>query len=372
MRIIDALVVGAGVIGLSVGRKLSISGHETIIIDGEEAFGTWTSARNSEVIHAGIYYPAGSLKAGLCTRGRELLYRYCSDRGIPHRRTGKIIFAADTAQAVRLDVIMAAAAAAGVGDLRRLGAREAAALEPELHCHEALLSPSTGIVDSHGLMTALLGEASAHGAIFAARSKATRLTRRSDGWGLHIDGEAEPTLVARNVVNAGGLAAHRLARATEGLAAEHIPDIRYARGVYFTYAGKVPFRHLVYPVPVPGGLGTHLTLDMAGMARFGPDVEWIDAIDYGVDPARGARFLAAARLIWSGIDPDKLRPGYAGIRPKIGGPDDPVADFRIDGPERHGLPGLVNLFGIESPGLTASLAIAELVAARLGMGEPER
>ncbi|MFD2502190.1 NAD(P)/FAD-dependent oxidoreductase [Rhizorhabdus histidinilytica] len=236
-----------------------------------------------------------------------------------------------------------------VGDLRRLGAREAAALEPELHCHEALLSPSTGIVDSHGLMTALLGEASAHGAIFAARSKATRLTRRSDGWGLHIDGEAEPTLVARNVVNAGGLAAHRLARATEGLAAEHIPDIRYARGVYFTYAGKVPFRHLVYPVPVPGGLGTHLTLDMAGMARFGPDVEWIDAIDYGVDPARGARFLAAARLIWSGIDPDKLRPGYAGIRPKIGGPDDPVADFRIDGPERHGLPGLVNLFGIESP-----------------------
>ncbi|WP_016747339.1 NAD(P)/FAD-dependent oxidoreductase [Rhizorhabdus wittichii] len=368
MRIIDTLVVGAGVIGLSFARKFSIYGHETIVIDGEEAFGTWTSARNSEVIHAGLYYPPGSLKAALCIQGRELLYRYCSDRGVPYRRTGKIIFAADAAQAAGLDAILATAAAAGVDDLRRLDAREAAALEPELRCHAALLSPSTGIVDSHGLMTALLGEATAHGAIFAARSRATRLTRHREGWGVHIDGEAEPTLVARRVVNAGGLAAHRLARATEGLAAEHVPDIRYARGVYFTYAGKVPFRHLVYPVPVPGGLGTHLTLDMAGMARFGPDVEWIDAVDYSVDPARGARFLAAARLIWPGIDPDRLQPGYAGIRPKIGGPDAPVADFRIDGPERHGLPGLVNLFGIESPGLTASLAIAELVAARLEAG----
>nr|WP_047168734.1 NAD(P)/FAD-dependent oxidoreductase [Sphingomonas sp. Y57] len=370
MKIIDTLVVGAGVIGLSVARKISNSGCETVIIDGEQAFGTWTSARNSEVIHAGIYYPPGSLKAALCTRGRELLYRYCSDREIPHRQTGKVIFAADAAQSVRLDEIMAMAAAAGVDDLRRIGAHETLMLEPELRCREALLSPSTGIVDSHALMTALLGEASAHGAIFAARSKATRLTRRANGWGVHIDGEAEPTLVARNVINAGGLAAHRLAGATEGLAAEHVPDIRYARGVYFTYAGKVPFRHLVYPVPVPGGLGTHLTLDMAGSARFGADVEWIDTIDYSVDPARGARFLAAARLIWPGIDPDRLQPGYAGIRPKIGGPDAPVADFRIDGPERHGLPGLVNLFGIESPGLTASLAIAELVATRLGVDGP--
>lgn len=367
MKTIDALVVGAGVIGLAVARNLAVFGSETIVVDGEDAFGTWTSARNSEVIHAGIYYPPGSLKAALCTRGRDLLYRYCSDRGVPHRRTGKIIFAAVPEQAARLDGIMAAAAAAGVEDLRRMSRREAAALEPELGCHEALLSPSTGIVDSHALMAALLGEASAHGAIFAARSTVTRLSRQRDGWGVHIDGEMEPTLVARSVVNAGGLAAHRLAWATEGLAADMIPDIGYARGVYFTYAGKVPFRHLIYPVPVPGGLGTHLTLDMAGMARFGPDVEWIDAVDYGVDPGRRTQFLAAARLIWPAIDPDKLQPGYAGIRPKIGGRGAPVADFRIDGPERHGLPRLVNLFGIESPGLTASLAIAELVAARLGL-----
>jgi L-2-hydroxyglutarate oxidase LhgO len=366
MQTIDTLVVGAGVVGLSVARQLAVNGNETIIVDGEGDFGTWTSARNSEVIHAGIYYPPGSLKAALCVRGRSLLYRYCSDRGVPHRRTGKIIFAANADQSVRLDEIMAAAKAAGVDDLRRMTSGEAAALEPALDCHEALLSPSTGIVDSHALMTALLGEASAHGAIFAAQSKVTRLSRQREGWGVHINDEAEPTLVARMVVNAGGLAAHRLAAATEGLAADMVPDIRYARGVYFTYAGKVPFRHLIYPVPVPGGLGTHLTLDMAGMARFGPDVEWIDTIDYSVDPARGAQFLAAARLIWPAIDPDKLLPGYAGIRPKIGGPGALVADFRIDGPERHGLPGLVNLFGIESPGLTSSLAIAELVAARLG------
>jgi L-2-hydroxyglutarate oxidase LhgO len=369
MQTIDTLVIGAGVIGLAVARRLSVHGDETIIVDGEEAFGTWTSARNSEVIHAGIYYPPGSLKAALCRHGRDLLYRYCSDRGIPHRRTGKIIFAAVPGQAVRLEEITAAAKAAGVDDLRRMSGREAAALEPDLGCHEALLSPSTGIIDSHAFMTALLGEASAHGAIFATRSKVTRLSRQRGGWGVHIDGETAPALVSRTVVNAGGLAAHRLARATEGLAADLIPDIRYARGVYFTYAGKVPFRHLIYPVPVPGGLGTHLTLDMAGMARFGPDVEWIDDVDYGVDPARGAQVLAAARLIWPAIDPGKLQPGYAGIRPKIGGQGAPVADFRIDGPERHGLPGLVNLFGIESPGLTASLAIAELVAARLGFDD---
>lgn len=364
----DVVVIGGGVIGLSIARTLSIYGKETIVVDREKTHGTWTSSRNSEVIHAGIYYPQGSLKAALCTRGRSLLYRYCADHGVPHARTGKIIFAADAAQSARLDAIQTAAGGAGVDDLRRLSAREAAALEPELRCHEALLSPSTGIIDSHAYMNALLGDAEAHGAIFAAQSKVTRLSRRREGWGVHVNDEREPAVVARTVVNAGGLTAHEVARVTDDLAGEHIPDIRYARGVYFTYAGRAPFRHLVYPVPVPGGLGTHLTLDMGGMARFGPDVEWIDAIDYSVDPARHAQFLAAARLIWPGIDPDKLQPGYSGIRPKIGGPDAPVADFRIDGPERHGLPGLVNLFGIESPGLTASLAIAEVVAARLGAG----
>lgn len=364
----DAVVIGGGVIGLSIARQLAIFGIETIIADGEVVHGTWTSSRNSEVIHAGIYYPRGSLKASLCTRGRELLYRYCVDRAVPHARIGKIIFAADAAQAERLDEIAAAADAAGVTDIRRLSAVEAAALEPGLTCHEALLSPSTGILDSHAYMSALLGEASAHGAIFAGRSRVTRLSRRKGGWGVHVDDESEPAVVARSVVNAAGLTAHELALATEDLPREHVPDIRYARGVYFTYSGQVPFRHLIYPVPVPGGLGTHLTLDMAGAARFGPDVEWIDGIDYRVDAGRGAQFLAAARLIWPGIDPLKLQPGYAGIRPKIGGPGSSTADFRIDGPERHGLPGLVNLFGIESPGLTASLAIAELVAARLEVG----
>ena len=369
MQAIDAVVIGGGVVGLSIARSLAIFGNETIIVDGESAYGTWTSSRNSEVIHAGIYYPQGSLKASLCTRGRELLYRYCRDHGVPHVRTGKIIFAADAKQAARLDEIQAAATAAGVDDLRRLAPREAAALEQELECHEAILSPSTGIVDSHAYMTALLGEASAHGAIFAGQSKVTRLSRQAEGWGVHVNGEDEPSVVARTVVNAGGLAAHEVARVTEDLPADKIPDIGYARGVYFTYAGRVPFRHLIYPVPVPGGLGTHLTLDMSGMARFGPDVEWIEAVDYTVDPTRGAQFLAAARLIWPQIDPSKLQPGYAGIRPKIGGPGSPVADFRIDGPEYHGLPGLVNLFGIESPGLTASLAIAEIVGRRLGVGQ---
>lgn len=368
MHNVDVVVIGGGVIGLSIARRLSIFGNETIIADREASHGTWTSSRNSEVIHAGIYYPQGSLKAALCTRGRALLYRYCVDNGVPHARTGKIIFAADAAQSARLDTIQAAADGAGVDDLRRLSARDAAALEPELACHEALLSPSTGIIDSHAYMNALLGEAEAHGAIFAGLSRVTRLSRLSNRWGVHVNGEREPVVSARMIVNAGGLAAHEVARVTDDLDGAHIPDIRYARGVYFTYAGKVPFRHLVYPVPVPGGLGTHLTLDMGGMARFGPDVEWIDAIDYSVDPARGEQFLAAARLIWPGIDPEKLQPGYAGIRPKIGGRDAPVADFRIDGAERHGLPGLVNLFGIESPGLTASLAIAEVVAARLGVG----
>lgn len=365
MQTIDALVVGAGVVGISIARQIALYGMETILVDGEGDFGTWTSARNSEVIHAGIYYPAGSLKAALCTYGRALLYRYCADRCVPHRCIGKIIFAADPSQAGRLDEIMAAAEAAGVEDLQRLDKREAAALEPELSCHEALLSPSTGIVDSHALMASLLGEASSNGAIFAPRTMVTRLSRQREGWGVHINGDGAPTLVARIVVNAAGLAAHRLARETEGLMPAMIPDIRFARGIYFTYTGRVPFRHLIYPVPVPGGLGTHLTLDMAGTARFGPDVEWVDVVDYAVDPARHAQFLSAARLIWPAVEADRLQPGYAGIRPKIGGPGAPVADFRIDGPEHHGLPGLVNLFGIESPGLTASLAIAEVVAAKV-------
>lgn len=369
MTKVDAVVVGAGVVGLAIARRLALAGLETIIADGEADFGTWTSARNSEVIHAGIYYPRGSLKASLCVKGRDLLYAYCGARHIPHRRTGKLIFAADASQGIALDAILAAADTAGVTDLQRLDQREAKALEPQLDCHEALLSPSTGIVDCHAYMQALLADAEAHGAQFARMSRVTRLSQTKDGWGVHIDDEAEPVVTAPYVINAAGLTAHLLARATEGLEEAQVPQVRFARGVYFTYAGRAPFERLIYPVPVPGGLGTHLTLDMAGMARFGPDVEWIDGIDYTVDPARQATFLAAAQRIWPGLDPDRLAPGYAGIRPKLSGPGEPAADFAILGPEHHGLPGLVNLFGIESPGLTASLAIADMVAAKLDLAE---
>lgn len=365
---IDAVVVGAGVVGLAVARRLAQAGLETVIADGEAEFGTWTSARNSEVIHAGIYYPPGSLKASLCVRGKEMLYHYCYARDIPCRQCGKLIFAASSDQLPALDAIMAVGAAAGVADLVRLDAAEARAIEPLLRCHQAILSPSTGIIDSHAYMLSLLTDAEAAGAQFARRTRITGLSRREGGWGIHLEGESEPAVLAAHVVNAAGLAAHLLARETEGLADEHVPQVRYARGVYFTYSGQAPFRHLVYPVPEPGGLGTHLTLDMAGMARFGPDVEWIQKLDYSVDPARQVSFLAAARRIWPDIDPERLAPGHAGIRPKLSGPGEPAADFMVSGPEQHGLSGLVNLFGIESPGLTASLAIADLVAEKLGIG----
>lgn len=370
MAQIDAVIVGAGVVGLAIARKLAQAGLEAVIVDGEADFGTWTSARNSEVIHAGIYYPRGSLKASLCVRGKELLYEYCSARDIPHQQCGKLIFAASPDQGPALDAIQAAAEVAGVMDLKRISAGMARSLEPMLGCHEALLSPSTGIIDSHAYMRALLADAEAAGAQFARHTRITHLSRREGGWGIHMGGGTGPVAVAPVVVNAAGLTAHLLARETEGLTGEHVPDVRYARGVYFTFSGRTPFRHLVYPVPVPGGLGTHLTLDMAGMARFGPDVEWIDDIDYTVDPARKAMFLAAAQLIWPDIDADRLVPGYAGIRPKLSGPGEPAADFMISGPGEHGLPGLVNLFGIESPGLTASLAIADVVAEKLNIAPP--
>ena len=367
MAQIDAVVVGAGVVGLAVARRLAQAGLEVVIADGETDFGTWTSARNSEVIHAGIYYPPGSLKASLCVRGKALLYDYCSARDVPHRQCGKLIFAAWTDQVSALDAIQAAAEAAGVRDLKRISASDTRSLEPMLDCREALLSPSTGIIDSHAYMRALLADAEAAGAQFARLTRITRLSRCHGGWGIHVESGSGPVAVTPVVVNAAGLTAHLLARETEGLKATDVPAVHYARGVYFTYSGRVPFRHLIYPVPVPGGLGTHLTLDMAGMARFGPDVEWIGDIDYAVNPARHANFLAAARLIWPDIDPDRLAPGYAGIRPKLSGPGEPAADFVISGPSEHGLPGLVNLFGMESPGLTASLAIADAVAQKLDL-----
>ncbi|KQT60471.1 MULTISPECIES: NAD(P)/FAD-dependent oxidoreductase [unclassified Aureimonas] len=365
----DVVVLGAGVVGLASAAALASAGLKTMIVDGERSFGTWTSSRNSEVVHAGIYYNGTPLKAELCVRGRHLMYRYCETFGVPHRRIGKLIFAATPDQAATLDTIEENALAAGVEDLRRLTSAEARALEPELDCAQALLSPSTGIVDSHAFMLSLLGFAESRGAEFCGSTRVTALSRQPEGWGVHLEGEEEPTVVARRVVNAAGLTAHAVAAATEGLDPRHVPKVRYARGHYFAYSGAMPFSRLIYPVPVPGGLGTHLTFDMAGAARFGPDVEWIDEIAYGVDAGRKVSFVEAARKIWSAIDPEKMAPAYSGIRAKLSGPGEAAADFRIDGPEAHGLDGLVNLFGIESPGLTSSLAIAASVSRKLGIEE---
>jgi L-2-hydroxyglutarate oxidase LhgO len=365
MADVDIVVVGAGVIGLAIARRFAIAGLSTVIIETESAFGSATSSRNSEVIHAGLYYGGTPLKERLCTQGRQLLYQYCAAREVPHRRLGKLIIAFEDDEVAALEKIAATGRAAGVDDLRFLSGEEASRLEPELACHAALFSPSTGIIDSHAYMLALLHDAESAGAVFARRTTVTHLSRAATGWAIHVAGEDEPVLTSRYAVNTAGHGAQALAMRTEGLPDATIPPQYYARGNYFVYTGKVPFTHLIYPVPVRGGLGTHLTLDMSGAARFGPDVEWIDGIDYRVDESRGSHFRAAAQRIWPALRTELLVPGYSGIRPKLGGPGDPAADFVIQGPEAHGLSDLVVLYGIESPGLTASLAIANEVAQKL-------
>lgn len=355
---VDVAVIGAGVVGLAVARALAERGREVVLIEAAHAFGTGISSRNSEVIHAGLYDPAGSLKARLCVRGKALLYDYCAARGIAHRRCGKLVVASREADLPRLAQLAAAGAANGVGDLRRLDRAEVQALEPALDVAGALLSPSSGIVDSHGLMTSLLADAEARGASLALASPVTGGERMGDRWRLRIeDGFA---LDVRLVVNAAGLSASRVAESL-GVAA---PRLRYARGHYFSLPGRAPFQHLVYPLPVDGGLGVHLTLDLGGQARFGPDVQWLPdtdpaGLDYTVDPALAPRFEAEVRRYWPGLPDGALQPAYSGVRPKLAGPGEAPADFVIDRTQ----PGLVNLFGIESPGLTASLALAELVAA---------
>jgi L-2-hydroxyglutarate oxidase LhgO len=363
---VDCVVIGAGVVGLAVARALARGGRETIILERAPTIGTGISSRNSEVIHAGIYYPRGSLKARLCVAGRDLLYDYCATHGVEHRRCGKLIVATTPEQLAELDRLDTAARANGVADLVRLDAAEARRLEPEIACVGALLSPSTGIIDSHGFMLSLLGEAEALGAMIACGTAVTALTPRHDGTDLSIDGAEEPALRARIVVNAAGLQACALAARVRGLAEDHIPRLFLAKGNYFTLSGRAPFSRLVYPVPEPGGLGVHVTIDLAGQIRFGPDVEWIEAEDYDVDPRRAARFYAAIRAYWPGLPDGALQPGYAGIRPKLSGPGEAAADFRIAGPAEHGVAGLINLFGIESPGLTASLALADEVVALAG------
>jgi L-2-hydroxyglutarate oxidase LhgO len=360
MERLDAVVLGAGVVGLAVARALAMSGREVVILEAEDAIGTHTSSRNSEVIHAGIYYPKGSLKARSCVAGKALLYEYCEAHGVPHRRCGKLIVATDAQQVSELQKIKRRAHENGVTDVVDLGRAQALALEPELACVAALHSPSTGIVDSHALMLAYLGDAERHGAMLALRSRFLGAAVRPGGFELEV-ANAEPVF-APVLVNSAGLRAPSVAKLIRGYEQKLAPRELYAKGNYYSLAGRAPFTRLVYPVPEPGGLGVHVTLDLAGQARFGPDVEWVERIDYTVDPARAERFYAAIRRYWPGLPDGALAPGYAGIRPKTAGPGEPAPDFEIQGPRAHGIPGLAHLFGIESPGLTASLALASLVA----------
>jgi L-2-hydroxyglutarate oxidase LhgO len=360
---VDAVVIGAGVMGLAVGRALAMAGREVVILEAEDAIGKHTSSRNSEVIHAGIYYPQESLKARACVEGRQRLYSYCAERGVPHRRCGKLIVATDAAQLDQLEGIRQRAQANGVTDVVGVSSAQARAMEPELRCVAALHSPSTGIIDSHALMLAYLGDAERAGAMLALRSPLVRGMVRPGAIELHVAG-AEPILAAQ-VVNSAGLRAPSLARRIEGYPPALAPPELYAKGNYYTLSQRPPFSRLVYPVPEPGGLGVHVTLDLGGQARFGPDVEWVERIDYTVDPRRAERFYAAIRCYWPALPDGALEPGYAGIRPKISAEGAPAADFLVQGPRAHGVAGLVNLFGIESPGLTASLPLADAVLAHL-------
>jgi L-2-hydroxyglutarate oxidase LhgO len=360
---VDCVVIGAGVVGLAVARALALAGREVIVVEAAEGIGTETSSRNSEVIHAGIYYPKDSLMARTCVAGRRLLYAYCQEHGVPHRNCGKLIAATSKAENEKLAEIKGRAEANGVEGMRLLSAAEAIALEPNLHCTAALFSASTGIIDSHSYMLALQGDAESCGAMFAFHSPVEEGRVMNDGIDLVVGGAEPMKLRCRLVINSAGLHAPTLAKKIAGMPSDRVPTAYYAKGNYFALTGRSPFSRLIYPVPVPGGLGVHITVDMGGQARFGPDVEWIDSIEYTVDPHRADKFYAAARRYWPGLKDGALQPGYAGIRPKIVPQGAPAQDFVLQGPADHGVPGLINLFGIESPGLTASLALAEQVRA---------
>jgi L-2-hydroxyglutarate oxidase LhgO len=367
MDSVDCVVVGAGVVGLAIARRLAQAGREVIVLEAAEDIGTVTSSRNSEVIHAGIYYKAGSLMARMCVSGKRALYRYCDEHGIPYRNCGKLIVATAAKETEKLQGIRAHAEANGVDDMQLLSGAAARALEPALVCEAALLSPSTGIIDSHAYMLSLRGEAEANGAAFAFHTPLARA--RADAGHIELDagGEQPMTIACRLLVNTAGLNAPAVARAIEGMPLKLIPPAYLAKGNYFSCNAKAPFARLIYPVPEPGGLGVHLTLDMAGQARFGPDVEWVDHIDYAVDPTRAERFYPAIRKYWPSLPDGALMPSYSGMRPKIVPPAVATQDFLIQGPRDHGVEGLINLFGIESPGLTSSLAIADLVGALAGV-----
>ncbi len=362
---LDAVVIGGGVIGLAVARELALRGREVTLLEAETRLGNHTSSRNSEVIHAGIYYPPGSFKARLCVEGKARLYEYCADAGVPHRRLGKLIVATTEAEVVTLDGILGRAKQCGVDDLEWLDEADIARLEPSVRAVRGLFSSSTGIVDSHELMSALRRDAEVRGAQVVLDSPVLGGAVGANGIELRVGG-AEPSLIrCVTAINAAGLRAQDVARSLDGLPEATIPGQYFAKGHYFTLAGKAPFSHLVYPVPVPGGLGVHVTLDLAGQARFGPDVAWVDGVTYAFDETRASGFYAAIRRYFPALPDGDLIPGYTGIRPKLSPPGSPADDFLVQGPADHGVPGLVNLYGIESPGLTASLALAELTVARL-------
>jgi len=365
MHDLDALVVGAGVVGLAVARALALAGRHVVVVDSAEAIGTGISSRNSEVIHAGLYYPTGSLKAKLCVVGRRQLYEFVAQRGIAHRRCGKLIVATAWDEVPPLELLQRQAEANGVENLAWLSEAELREEEPALRGVRALSSASTGIVDSHQLMLALQGDAEDRGAMIAFNAPVLRGKVARAGIELTVGGTESTTVRARSVANCAGLSAQSLAGSIDGFPKERVPPCYYCKGNYFTLSGRAPFSRLIYPAPEAAGLGVHLTLDLAGQARFGPDVEWVERLDYDVDRRRGDRFYEAIRRYWPGLPDGALQPGYSGIRPKIQAPGEPAKDFAIQGPSDHGVAGLVNLFGIESPGLTASLAIAEHVVRTL-------
>jgi L-2-hydroxyglutarate oxidase LhgO len=359
----QVLVIGAGVIGLAVARAAAKAGHEVVVAEAENAIGTGISSRNSEVIHGGMYYPTGSLRARHCVAGRRLLYAYCGAHGVAHRKCGKLIVATNDAELAKIEIIAAQGRANGVEGLDLIGGNAARALEPELSCIGALYSPETGIIDGHAYMLALRGDLEDAGGAIAFKTKFERATRKDAQWLVAFVGGDEFTFGA--VVNCAGLRAQAVALAIEGYPAARVPKLVLAKGNYFTFAGKTPFSRLIYPTPMVGGLGVHVTLDLAGRMRFGPDVEWIEREQYDVDPKRAAVFYERIRTYWPRLPDGALSPDYSGIRPKLSGPNEPQRDFLIDAPSQHGLPGLVQMFGIESPGLTSSLALAEDVVGYL-------
>ena len=362
MENVPMVIVGAGVIGLAIARAVALKGYSPLILERESDFGQITSARNSEVIHAGIYYPKDSLKAKFCVQGKEALYTYAQKNGIAHKRLGKFIVASDAEGVTKLEAIAEKARQNAVMDLEFWGGAKIRAIEPDLKVEAGLFSPSTGIIDSHGLMQTLLGEAEAHDAMLVCQSELEAIDRKGEYYLLHIRSQGEIlSLQTPILINAAGLGANQVAHMIEGLKPMSQPDLYLCKGNYFTLSGKAPFSHLIYPVPSDGGLGVHLTLDLQGAARFGPDTEWVKDIDYSVDEGRKTHFIEAISHYWPAVQDDQLLPGYSGIRPKLKARGEGDADFRIEGPETHGLPGLVNLFGIESPGLTSSLAIADYV-----------